>query len=261
MTSIGTPADNHRSREWTAERYQGPNAMIIRPSFVLSMLIAGICTGCAGTSFIKSPGQFLTERRQKIRQQSATRILCLWEAAEGQGLDGRPSRGFAGQILFFGSRDAAPIPVHGTVRIFEYENYDRDDTNPKPIHVFVFEDAAWNVHRAESTVGQAYNVFLPYVKRHKGLAACALKVEFVSDNGRTISSPITEITLDPRQSHSGTHSAMARGVIRQETPSPAAESPQSTSGSSIPPVVERQLDSLTIRLPRSAKQPSPQNAR
>ena len=227
--------------------------MMIRPSLVLSMLIAGICAGCAGTSFIKSPGQFLTERRQKARGQSATRILCLWEAAEGQGLDGRPSRGFAGQIMFFGPRDAAPIPVHGTVRISEYENFDRDDPSPKPIHVFVFDDSAWNVHRGESTIGQAYNVFLPYVKRHRGLAECALKVEFVLDNGRTISSPITEITLDPRQSHSGTHSAMARGVVRKEPRSPSGESRESTTESTTQRADEKELDSLTIRLPRTAK--------
>lgn len=218
---------------------------------VISVLVAVFGTGCADTSFLKSPGQLLTERREKIRQQPATRILCLWEAAEGQGLDGRPARGFAGQILFFGPREAAPVPVHGTVRIFEYEDFDPDELNPKPIHVFVFDDTGWNAHRSESTVGEAYNVFLPYVKRHNGLATCALKVEFESKNGRTISSPITEITLDPRQGRSGTQSAMARGTIRKETTAGSAKPLQSPAPLSAPGIERNQLDSLTIPLPRS----------
>lgn len=216
----------------------------------MSVLVAALSTGCADTSFLKSPGQLLTERREKSDQQPATRILCLWEAAEGQGLDGRPSRGFAGQILFFGPRGAAPVRVHGTVRIFEYEDIDPDELNPKPIHVFVFDDAGWNAHRSESTVGEAYNVFLPYVKQHNQLATCALKVEFELTNGRTISSPITEITLDPRQGSSGTQSAMARSTIRNKTTAGSAQSRPSPALLNAPQAERNQLDSLTIPLPR-----------
>ncbi len=224
--------------------------MTIRQFFLLSILIVVTSAGCADTAFIQSAGRLFPGTGERARRQRAVRILCLWEAAEGQGLDGRSARGFAGQILFFGSLDAAPIPVHGTVRIYEYENFHPDDIAAKPIHIFVFDDSGWNAHRAESTVGQSYNVFLPYVKRHNGMAMCALKVEFLSGDGRLISSPITEITLDPRQSRSRKQSALTRNVISKE---PAPLSGQSGSAGNTPHADDKQLESLTIRLSQSFK--------
>jgi len=222
--------------------------------YILSFLLILTCVGCSETSFIKSPGPFLPRARKRAQARQAARILCLWEPAEGQGLDGKPSRGFAGQILFFGAGDAAPIPVHGTTRIYEYDNFDPTEDTPKPIHVFVFDDDSWNVHRAESTMGESYNVFLPYVKRRKGLARCALKVEFIAENGRAISSPVTEITLKPRQTHSKTQSALTRNIAHREIESPTDAVGQSKkTTSNAPRIDEQQLESLTIQLPRSAR--------
>ena len=151
---------------------------------MLSFLLLLATAGCADTAFIQSRGKFLRGAHNKTQARQAARILCLWEAAEGQGLDGQPSRGFAGQILFFGPGDAAPFPVHGTIRIFEYDNFDPNENSPKPIHAFVFDDGGWNAHRSESTMGESYNVFLPYVKHHAGRAKCALKVEFTAEQYR-----------------------------------------------------------------------------
>ena len=227
--------------------------MILRPHFLPVLLMSIITVGCAETSLIKFPGKFLADTREKHQQHQVARILCLWEPAEGQGLDGRPSRGFAGQILFFGFGDAAPVPVHGTVRIYEYENFNPDEIDPTPAHVFVFDDSGWNAHRAESTVGQGYNVFLPRVKNHQGPAHCALKIEFTAENGRTISSPVTEITLDSRQRHGTAQSAVARNVIRKTAGPAPTETHTSTPAVSIPRVQREQLESLTIRLPRAVK--------
>lgn len=221
--------------------------------YMLSFLLLLTSVGCADTSFIKSPGQFLPGARNKAQTRQAARILCLWEAAEGQGLDGQPSRGFAGQILFFGPGDAAPFPVHGAIRIFEYDNFDPDEDSPKPIHAFVFDDGGWNAHRSESTVGESYNVFLPYVKHHKGPATCALKVEFTAENGRTISSPITEVSLQPRQKSAHTQSAISRDIARQNVESPASVSDQATLEVNTPRINNKQLESMTIQLPASGR--------
>ena len=206
--------------------------------------------GCADTAFIQSAGQLLPGTDERTRRQSAVRVLCLWEAAQGQGLDGRPARGFAGQILFFRSSEAAPIPVHGTVRIYEYDNYHPDDMAPKPIHIFMFDDSAWNAHRTESTVGESYNVFLPYVKQHNDMAVCALKVEFLPDAGRPICSPVTEITLEPRRHRSRTQSALTRNVTNK---GPAPLSEESGSAHNTPLPDDRPLETLTIRLPQNPR--------
>jgi len=221
--------------------------------YILSFLLLLASVGCAETAFIKSPGQFLLGTRNKAQARQAARILCLWEAAEGQGLDGQPSRGFAGQILFFGAGDAAAIPVHGEIRIYEYDDFDPDEDSPKPIHLFVFDDGGWNAHRAESMMGESYNVFLPYVKHHKGPATCALKVEFTAENGQTISSPITEISLEPRQRVAKTQSAIIRNIAHRNVESPASVADQSTPAVNTPRIADKQLESMTIHLPGTTR--------
>ena len=220
---------------------------------MLSFLLLLATAGCADTAFIQSRGKFLRGAHNKTQARQAARILCLWEAAEGQGLDGQPSRGFAGQILFFGPGDAAPFPVHGTIRIFEYDNFDPNENSPKPIHAFVFDDGGWNAHRSESTMGESYNVFLPYVKHHAGRAKCALKVEFTAENGRTISSPITEVSLQARQKSAKAQSAISRNIARQNQESLAVVPDQFTYGVDTPRINNKQLQSMTIQLPGSGR--------
>lgn len=223
--------------------------MKTRWTLLPGLLVLVICGGCAQTSFMKPPGQYLPSALKKSSQQP-TRILCLWETAEGQGLDGQSSRGFAGQILFFGYQDAAPITVDGTVRIYQYDEFDPEERNPKPIHVFVFDSAGWNKHLAESTVGESYNVFLPYVKRENGSALCALKVEYIPKKGRSIFSPITEITLEGRRTRARTRSVTDREVSHRQA---AASSRHAASDSPRTSPQDDELDTLTIRLPQTGR--------
>lgn len=214
-----------------------------RHGMLTAVLLLLTLSGCTSTSLLNVPAKLLPGRG---RSAQPARILCLWEAAEGQGLDGRTTRGFAGQILFFGGAEATPMQVHGTVRIYQYDDFDPDELNPKPVHVFVFDDKGFNAHRAESTLGESYNVFLPYVKQHRDAAFCALKVEFIPEDGRPISSPVTEITLEARQRQARTQSAIARNIVRRKRETPKIKQASATAQ-------PRGLDSLTIRLPQSTQ--------
>lgn len=222
--------------------------MTTRHLLLPGLLLILCCQGCTGTSLLKLPAQVLPGAR---RHHQPARLLCLWEEAQGQGLDERTARGFAGQIMFFNGAEATPVKVHGTVRIYQYDDFDPEDLNPKPIHVFVFDDKGWNAHRAESTLGESYNVFLPYVKRHRDRAFCALKVEFIPEKGRPISSPITEVTLESRKSRPRNQSVTARNFVRRErdNPIPAVKQAAARADNQRPD----RLDSLTIRLPNATE--------
>jgi hypothetical protein len=102
-------------------------------------------------------------------------------------------------------------------------------------------------------MGESYNVFLPYVKHHTGRAKCALKVEFTAENGRTISSPITEVSLQARQKSPKTQSAISGNIARQNQEPPAAVSDQFTYGVDTPRINNKQLQSMTIQLPASGR--------
>ncbi|MEQ9408814.1 MAG: hypothetical protein RIK87_13850 [Fuerstiella sp.] len=209
--------------------------------------------GCSSSALLKSSASVLTAPVTALsgarRDKPVAKILCLWEAAEGQGLDGLPGRGFAGQVMFFTHGDPSPMSVSGTVRIFEYTDYDPDNSDPVPAHLFTFDSGGWNAHRAEGTLGQTYNVFLPYVEKNNRHAVCALRVEFESENGRVISSPYTEVTLAARTTRKPT-SALHRDIVtssstdRSETNDPAAADQKKP---------EPKLESHTIKLPRQPK--------
>ena len=220
-------------------------------------LLAGtacIMAGCSTTSLMKSPAvqtsvAALTGNRQTDR---VSRILCLWEPAQGQGLDEKPSRGFAGQLLFFEQGKPSPSPVKGIVKIHEYDNYDPDNFDQKPVHTFTFDSGAWNAHMTEGTLGHSYNVFIPYVNRHNQPAQCALQIEFIPENGRPVLSPFAEVTLPGRKSKTQTagQTAIQRNVVRNRTERPDvvnagyAESSQQQ---------EKKLESMTIDLPSSSR--------
>jgi hypothetical protein len=227
---------------------------------LLFTILVSVVAGCADTSFIRTTSKFVPGLRDKSKAKQAARILCLWETAEGQGLEEQTTRGFAGQILFFGYGEPAPIQVHGEVRIYQYDNFDPDERSPKPIHVFVFDDGGWNAHEAETTVGHSYNVFLPYVNDSAAAAHCALKVEYIPKTGRPISSPITEIKLDGGRRRKRNQQALTHDVMShsKSTPArnpgtPATEKSSKSSYVSQTRIEGRQLDSLTIQLPNSAQ--------
>ena len=236
------------------------NGVNRRHTFAVLTIIAAItvsATGCSSllhtsAAIIKSPVAFVTAIRA---EKQIVKILCLWEPAEGQGLNGRPSRGFAGQILLFPHGSPSPIPVHGKIHIYEYVNFDPNDEDPQPIHKFTFDDGGWNAHRTESTLGESYNVFLPYVLKDKGQASCALRVEYVSPAGRVISSPYTEVQLAAKTSNRP-ESAIRRDILSDAEPrstakdrNPAGPAPVVDAESIVPT-----MDTTTFALPRSARQ-------
>ena len=217
-------------------------------SFLLVGTMAAI-SGCSSTfvktstSIMKSPMTAFTNAR---RPKPVSRILCLWEAAEGQGLDEKPSRGFAGQIMFFSPGEPSPVKVNGIVRIYEYVDFDDSLSEHQPIHEFIFDDGGWNAHRTESTLGETYNVFLPYVLKDGRHNVCALRVEFESEDGRKVSSPYTEVTLASKTTRKATQ-ALARDIVtNKETKRGKDISPVSASKET---EEAESLESMSIKLP------------
>jgi len=222
----------------------GSPTSIARFALMITSALFISTAGCSSTSLLKVPAAMLDSVRP---QKSVGKILCLWEPAEGQGIDEKPSRGFAGQILFFAPGEASPIKTKGIVRIFEYADFDSDQEDPKPIHQFNFDSGAWAAHHTESTLGHSYNVFLPLVQKRKGHVVCALRVEYESESGQIVSSPYTSVTLASKTSHQSA-SALQRSIIRHPEAEKFAINKDGASAAS-GPQKQAKLESLTIQLP------------
>lgn len=186
------------------------------------MLLAGLAallhaSGCAALN-VNQEKFFTADARNPV-----VRVLTLWEPAEGVGLDRLPSRGFAGQILFFTAGSAQPVLVRGKVRVYLFDDQGAVAEQARPLHQFDFLPDAWATHATKTTLGPAYNVFIPYVRPGCTQARCSLRVRFEpAEAGSPVYSDMVHVFL-PGPEAAG-HSA--------------AEPATRTSGSLPPPGIE-----------------------
>lgn len=228
--------------------------MFLRNAVCLA--IVSVCaTGCASglSNFWKSPGSVVKDPGRLVGkpkyEKDVAKIVTIWESSYGKGLDDRNSRGFAGQILFFGPGCQSGGRVRGKVLIYQYDQYDKDsEEEPKLLHTFAFEPDAWEAHRTEGTLGHSYSVFVPYMNRHKDQVNCALKVELIPENGQKISSQETAVLL-PGKNTTELAAARTRGFVREKRIGPDPD---------VPPVraeagehqEKNGIESLSIPLPK-----------
>ena len=231
----------------------------MKPSSLSKNILADCCCigqllGCnSGGSLFRDPSVMLKDPgrivgRPKV-EKNVVRIVTLWEAAQGKDPSAKPARGFAGQILFFGPNGETGSRVHGRVVIYEYDNYESDCIDePEPLHSFTFEPDAWDVHRTEGTLGHSYSCFIPYMNRHRDQVHCGLKVDFISEDGRTVSSEIVEVML-PSRSATAKAASLTRGFVRE---SQLGNQPVIHQVPAADPLVQRtqKLESLSIPLPK-----------
>ena len=223
------------------------------PAVAILMMV--IFSGCASSTalirdpalLVKDPGSLVGHPRI---EKNVARVVALWETTTGKGVDDKNARGFAGQILFFGSGCETGARVHGTVNIYEYDNYDvNSDDDPELLHTFTFDPDAWEVHRGIGTFGHSYSVFIPYMNHHKNQVHCGLKVELVLDDGRRISTGTTEVLLQGKHGRSGT-SESTRGFVRQTQIRPNPDAILGKVSSGEPSSEPRSLNTLSIPLPK-----------
>lgn len=214
----------------------------------------GLLTGCSSSgSLFRDPGVLLRDPgrivgRPKV-EKNVVRIVTLWEAAQGKDPSDKPARGFAGQILFFGPNGETGARVHGRVVIYEYDNYESDCIDePIPLHSFTFEPDAWDVHRTEGTLGHSYSCFIPYMNRHRDQVHCGLKVEFIGEDGRRVTSEIVEVML-PSRSASTKAASLTRGFVREEQLGNNPVIHQAPVAESVDQKAQK-LESVSIPLPK-----------
>jgi hypothetical protein len=149
--------------------------------------------GCAETSFFKWKKERLN--LHATPENPAVEVLCIWEAAEGRGPNGVPTRGFAGQILFFTHNSTTPVLAEGDVRIYLFDDQGTPEEQARPIHQFDFDAEAWKQHARMGVLGPSYNVFIPYTRKGSHGADCALGVRFRQQDAPVIYSGMTHVTL------------------------------------------------------------------
>ena len=184
--------------------------------FSVKCLTAGclllLLPGCAETSLLKWKQQ---KHPQADARNPAVKALCLWEPANGHNADGLPTRGFAGQILFFTARSPVPVQVNGDVRVYLFDDQGTREEQAKPIRQFDFLGDAWMVHLQETTLGPAYHVFVPYVRKGHHQANCALRVRLKPAEGPVIFSDMAKVTLPGKTEKTSEHAVVQTSATSQ----------------------------------------------
>ncbi len=127
-------------------------------------------------------------------------IMCLWQPGEGQDSQGHPTRGFAGQIMFFTRNEAQAAQVDGTVRIYVFDDVGTIEEQGRPIKEFELTSEQWNANLYESALGAKYQVFVPYTRPGGYQAYCAIRVQFnPADGGPPVFSRMASVELPGRR--------------------------------------------------------------
>ena len=158
----------------------------------LSLALLLALSGCASLPLF---GTKTAKFERADAKHPAAEILALWQASEGPGPNGVPTRGFAGQIFFFTQSKPSPVVVDGKVRIYLFDDHGTVKEQAKPIAEFNFDAANWNAMRHASSLGPGYAVFIPYPRNDFHQATCSLRICFTPTMGPTIYSPTAAVVL------------------------------------------------------------------
>ena len=168
-------------------------------------------------------------------------IICLWQPAEGEDLDGLPGRGFAGQILFFASGQSESVLTKGEVSILVYDDQGTTEDVSQPFHEFKFPGEVWDLYSVETNFGAAYQLFIPYTRPGKQRAACSVRVKYTPENGQPIYSHIASLVLPGTEEGKKLTTVSPPNLQRVDTPVQQADSNVMQAGHEEPAT-----DTLTI---------------
>lgn len=198
--------------------------------------------------------------------------ICIWEPSEGIGLDEKPTRGFAGKLMFFTAANAEPVQVNGDVKIYLFDDHGTVEEQSKPIHQFEFPQQVFQKYMTQTDLGVAYQLFIPYTRKSPYAADCAIRVKVQPENGRPVYSKMAAVVLDGPQSPEMMAAARRQAIIQQasyetaakERPPQQAPTPEQAAAyfgaAALPkPAPSNSADLQRLKAALSSTQPTPQN--
>ena len=154
------------------------------------------------------------------KDNPAVRCVCLWQPADGTW-EGRPTRGFGGQVFFLDRKTARPIAVNGDVRIHVFDNVGPRENHGKAVHTFDFTKGAWNAFLVKTQFGPAYNVFIPYTRPGHHKTEGAVRVRLADEGMPTVFSDMSYVKLDGAKLEKGDKDKGLAGATKREQPTPS----------------------------------------
>lgn len=183
-----------------------------------SMLSLFILNGCAAMPTVFPWNKPIIEA---TAENPAIEVVCLWEPAEGRDPQGMPTRGFNGQFLFFTKGSDEPAKVDGTVKIYVFDEYGSPEQWGTPVSEFEFAPDEWSTFLSRGMLGSAYQMFVPYMRKHSDQANCTIRVRFTpADGGPVIFSRVSKVTLPGMRPDATTDGSIEEHVAQRQLTAP-----------------------------------------
>ena len=163
---------------------------IHRGFLLLTLGIVALTGGCSALTGSKRGALTYASPRNP-----AIKCLCVWQQAEGPGLNGETTRGFSGQLFFFPQQGEVPVAVQGDLKIYVFDDVGSAEEQARPIHQVDLNGYEMNARLGDTQFGPSYTVFVPYTRRGHHEANCALRVKLTRPDGSALYSEMTQVRL------------------------------------------------------------------
>ena len=184
----------------------------------IAMAVVSLMSGCATDSLFS----WKTDRFPKTDAKNpVSKILTMWQPAEGPGVDGLTTRGFMGQVYFLDSKSQVPAQVTGAVRVYLFDDQGPKEEQAKPIHQFDFPEDSWKIRLQKTKMGPAYVVFVPYTRPGLHRAKCSLRMRFTTAAGEVVYSDMTHMMLPGTTPEEPQEQVIASPLVEEELVTPA----------------------------------------
>lgn len=161
---------------------------------VLLLPIIAASSGCATMNW-----PWAKDRQPRASAKNpVAQILCLWEPSRGRDADGMPCRGFAGQIIFLGNRNAAPVAIDGSMRFYVFTDGGNLEERTTP-RMWDFDSESWNRHMTVSALGPTYSVFIPFTGDQTTQVTCSVRARLTPEVGQVTFSETASVILPGRK--------------------------------------------------------------
>jgi hypothetical protein len=151
------------------------------------LLVVSAClamaAACAQLDSAKPTGWFADDVDEPTE---ARQLVAIWTDAVVQQPNRARTRGFRGQLFFYGPGGTKPVRVDGALIVYAYDEQERGEDDVKPTRKYVFTREQFARHYAKSDLGHCYAVWIPWDQVGGPRKQIALIARFVPADGTTL---------------------------------------------------------------------------
>lgn len=209
----------------------------------LLVIIPSIFTGCADVA-LHTPRLVFDEPPAEV----PGKLIPVWTDTILHTDGEKPTRGFGGRLMFYGSDETTAIEVDGSLIVYAW-----DDTESKllqaPDRKYVFSAEKLSSHCSESKVGDSYSFWIPWDSVGQPMQKVMLICRFIARGGGEITSTPAHVVLQgpmaPPSVESSDRSSNGSGIQLTSHEMPAEQDTIKDEPASETETIE----STTIHLP------------